>query len=240
MKAMIFAAGKGTRLKPLTNSMPKALVKINGIPMLERVIQKLIQSGVDEIIINVHHFANQIIEFLKENDHFGIRIEISHEEDKLLDTGGGLKKASCFFKDNKPFILHNVDILSDIDLAKMLEYHQQTKALATLAVRERKSSRYFLFNHDNQLCGWQNVKTREIINHNPSNTINKFAFSGIHIINPEIFDYWPDSSKFPIVKTYLDLSQNHPIVAFPHNQDYWFDIGKPDNLKEAEAFFNNP
>lgn len=239
MKAMIFAAGKGTRLKPITNTIPKALVKVNGIPMLQRVIQKLIQSGVDEIILNVHHFADQIIEFLKENDHFGIRIEISHEKDELLDTGGGLKKASWFFKDNKPFILHNVDILSDIDLAKMLEYHQQKKALATLAVRERKSSRYFLFNHDNQLCGWQNVKTGEIINHYPSNTKNKFAFSGIHIINPEIFNYWPRLTKFSIVKTYLNLSQNHPIVAFRHNQDYWFDIGKPDNLKEANSFFNN-
>ncbi|MDK2978842.1 MAG: mannose-phosphate guanylyltransferase [Bacteroidales bacterium] len=239
MKAMIFAAGKGTRLKPLTNSMPKALVKINGIPMLERVIQKLIQSGVNEIIINVHHFAGQIINFLKENDHFGIRIEISHEKDELLDTGGGLKKTSWFFNDNKPFILHNVDILSNIDLAKMLEYHQHNNALATLAVRERKSSRYFLFNHQNRLCGWQNVKTGEIMNHNPSNATNKLAFSGIHIINPEIFDYWPDSSKFSIVKTYLDLSQNHPIIAFPHNQDYWYDIGKPDSLKEADAFFNN-
>ena len=240
MKAMIFAAGKGTRLKPITNTIPKALVKVNGIPMLQRVIQKLIQSGVDEIIINVHHFANQIIEFLKENGHFGIRIEISHEEDELLDTGGGLKKASWFFKDKKPFILHNVDILSDIDLAKMLKYHQQAKALATLAVRERESSRYFLFNHHNRLCGWQNLKTGEIINHNPSDKIKKLAFSGIHIINPEILDYWPGLSKFSIVKTYLDLSQNHPIVAFPHNQDYWFDMGKPDNLKKAEAFFNNP
>jgi len=240
MKAMILAAGKGTRLQPLTNTMPKALVKVNGIPMLQRVIQKLIQSGVDEIILNVHHFADQIIEFLKENDYFGIRIEISHEEDELLDTGGGLKKASWFFKDNKPFILHNVDILSNLDLTKMLEYHQQTKALATLAVRERESSRYFLFNHQNRLCGWQNVKTGEIINHHPSNATNKFAFSGIHIINPEIFDYCPDSSKFSIVKTYLYLSQNHPIIAFPHNQDYWFDIGNPDNLKDAEVFFNNP
>ncbi|MDY6799771.1 MAG: nucleotidyltransferase family protein [Bacteroidota bacterium] len=238
MKAMIFAAGKGTRLQPFTDSMPKALVKINGIPMLERVIQKLIQSGVDEIIINVHHFAKQIIDFLEEKDHFGIRIEISNEENELLDTGGGLKKASWFFNDNKPFIVHNVDILSNIDLVKILEYHQQNNALVTLAVRERKSSRYFLFNHQNRLCGWEHIKTGEIINHNTSNKIKKFAFSGIHIINPEIFNYWPVLSKFSIVKTYLDLSHNHPIMAFPHNQDYWFDIGKPDNLKEAEAFFN--
>ena len=239
MKAMIFAAGKGTRLKPITNTIPKALVKVNGIPMLQRVIQKLIQSGVDEIILNVHHFANHIIKFLKENDHFGIRIEISHEENGLLDTGGGLKKASWFFKDNKPFILHNVDILSDIDLAKMIEYHQHKNALATLAVRERESSRYFLFNDQNRLCGWQNVKTGEIINHNPFHKIKKLAFSGIHIIHPEIFNYCPGLTKFSIVKTYLDLSQDHPIMAFPHNQGYWYDIGKPDNLKEANAFFNN-
>ena len=199
MKAMIFAAGKGTRLKPITNKMPKALVKVNGIPMLQRVILKLIHYGVDEIIINVHHFANHIIEFLKKNEHFGIRIEISHEEDELLDTGGGLKKASWFFNDNQPFILHNVDILSTIDLTKMFEYHQNNNALVTLAVRERESSRYFLFNQNNQLCGWQNVKTGKIIKHNPTNETQRFAFSGIHIIHPDIFDYWPDSSKFSIV-----------------------------------------
>jgi NDP-sugar pyrophosphorylase family protein len=239
MKAMIFAAGKGTRLQPLTDSMPKALVKVRGIPMLERVIQKLIQSGVDEIIINVHHFAKQIIDFLEEKNHFGIRIEISHEENELLETGGGLKKASWFFNDNKPFIVHNVDILSNLDLAKMIEYHQHNNALATLAVRKRESNRYLLFNHQNRLCGWQNVKTGEIINHNPSDNIKKLAFSGIHIIHPEIFNYWPGLSKFSIVKTYLDLSEDHPIMAFPHHQDYWYDIGRPDNLKEAEAFFNN-
>jgi len=239
MKAMIFAAGKGTRLKPITNAMPKALVKVSGIPMLQRVILKLIHSGVNEIIINVHHFAGQIVDFLKENNHFGIRIEISHEKDELLDTGGGLKKASWFFNDNKPFILHNVDILSDIDLARMFEYHQNNNALVTLAVRKRESSRYFLFNQEHQLCGWQNVKTGKIIKHNPSIATNKFAFSGIHIIHPDIFDYWPDSSRFSIVKTYLDLSQNHPIMAFAHNQDYWYDIGKPDNLKEADNFLQS-
>ncbi len=239
MKAMIFAAGKGTRLKPITDSIPKALVKINGMPMLERVILKLIHAGVNEIIINVHHFPHQIIDFLQEKNNFDIRIEISHEKDMLLDTGGGLKKASWFFNDNNPFIVHNVDIISNIDLKKMLEYHQKNNALVTLAVRERESSRYFLFDNQNRLCGWKNVKTGEKINYNPTNDIQKFAFSGIHIIHPGIFKYFPNALSFSIVKTYLDLSQNHPVIAYTHSQDLWFDIGKPENLKQANIFLQN-
>ncbi|MFP4024865.1 MAG: NDP-sugar synthase [Thiohalospira sp.] len=239
MKAMIFAAGKGTRLKPITDSIPKALVKINGVPMLERVILKLIKTGVDEIIINVHHFAQQIIDFLQEKNNFNIRIEISHEKDMLVDTGGGLKKASWFFNDNYPFIVHNVDIISNIDLTKMLEYHQQNNSLATLAVRERESSRYFLFNYQNQLCGWENVKTGEVINYNPTNDNKKFAFSGIHIIHPEIFNYFPNDLSFSIIKTYLDLSQDHPVIAYPHNHDFWFDIGNPCKLKQANIYLQN-
>ncbi len=236
MKAMILAAGKGTRLKPLTDSTPKALVELNGTPMLEIVIRKLIKSGVQEIIINVHHLANQIIDFLKDKNNFGIRIEISNEENQLLDTGGGLKKASWFFDDNKPFIVHNVDIISDIDLNAMMDDHYKHDALATLAVRDRQSSRYFLFNHQNYLCGWKNTKTEEIITHEPNLELKPLAFSGIHIINPKIFSLMSNSEKFSIVESYLKLSQKHTIVGYQNDQDYWFDIGKPENLKKANEW----
>lgn len=236
MKAMIFAAGKGTRLKPLTDSIPKALVEINGTPMLEIVIHKLIKSGVHEIIINVHHLANQIIDFLNTKNNFGIRIEISHEKDQLLDTGGGLKKAAWFFDDNKPFIVHNVDVISNIDLNEILEYHKKNNALATLAVRNRISSRYFLFNGKNHLCGWENTKTGETINNAANQESTPLAFSGIHVIHPKIFNLMDDAAKFSIVKSYLKLSRQFPVLAYKHDQDYWFDIGKPENLTNASMF----
>lgn len=236
MKAMIFAAGKGTRLKPLTDSKPKALVEINGVPMLEIVIHKLIKSGVQEIMINVHHMANQIIDFLNKKNNFGIRIEISHEKDQLLDTGGGLKKAAWFFNGNNSFIVHNVDIISSIDLNKMMEYHKKNEALATLAVRNRISSRYFLFNHQNHLCGWKNTKTKEIIKNEQNQELIPFAFSGIHVIHPKIFKLMDNSVKFSIVNLYLKLSQQFPVLAFQHDHDYWFDIGKAENLKNASTF----
>ncbi len=236
MKAMIFAAGKGTRLKPLTDNTPKALVKVNGTPMLEIIIKKLIKSGVCEIIINVHYLADQIIDFLKLNNNFGIRIEISHEKEELLDTGGGLKKAAWFFDDNEPLVLHNVDVISNIDLKGMIDFHNKNKALATLAVRERKSSRYFLFNNANELCGWENINSLERIISRSVENLNQFAFSGIHIINPEIFSHLQNEGSFSIVPFYIELSKKFPIMAFQHDKDFWFDIGKPENLNAAEAF----
>ncbi|MEE4196652.1 MAG: nucleotidyltransferase family protein [Bacteroidales bacterium] len=240
MKAMIFAAGKGTRLKPLTDTTPKALVKVNGVPMLERVIRKLIQAGVDEIIINTHHFAHQITEFLRTKNNFKIRIEISHEKDGLLDTGGGLKKASWFFSGDQPFFLYNVDILSNIDLQKMLRYHQESHALATLAVRKRDSGRYFLFKTENQqLCGWENIKTKQIINYAPLEKSKKYAFSGIHLLNPDLFRWMPAEKSFSIIDTYLNLCNNQTIKAYLHPQDFWFDIGTTEKLMNAESFLKN-
>ncbi len=236
MKAMIFAAGKGTRLKPLTDNTPKALVKVNGTPMLEIIINKLIKSGVNEIIINTHYLADQIIDFLKSKDNFGIRIEISYEKEELLDTGGGLKKAAWFFDNNEPFILHNVDVISDINLISMIEFHNSNNALATLAVKKRKTSRYFLFNKKNELCGWQNIKTSESIISNPDDSLNQFAFSGIHIIDPKIFKYLKNDGTFSIVPSYIELSKSNKIMAFQHEKDFWFDIGKPENLKTTESF----
>ncbi len=188
---MIFAAGLGTRLKPFTDTMPKALVPLAGIPLLEHIILKLKCSGFDEIIVNVHHFAEQIIRFLEEKNNFGIRIKISDERNQLLETGGGIKQAACFFDDGKPFLVHNVDIFSDIDLNQIYQHHVQQNNVATLLVSHRKTSRYLLFNDKNKLKGWINTQTGEVKppneNINP-NALKKLAFSGIHVLSPAVFE----------------------------------------------------
>ncbi|PLX14374.1 MAG: nucleotidyltransferase [Marinilabiliales bacterium] len=239
MKAMIFAAGKGTRLKPLTDNIPKALVKVKNTPLLEIVIKKLISYGVNEIIINVHYLANQIIKFLEENNHFGIRIEISDETDELLDTGGGLKKASWFFDSKESFVVYNVDIISNINLNQMLDFHNSKKALVTLAIRNRESSRYLLFDDNLHLGGWQNIATKNEIILNPKRKLYKFAFSGIHIIHPEVFNYMDESSKFSLIKFYLKIAKIHSVIGYKHNSDNWFDIGNINKLKEADLLLKN-
>lgn len=233
---MIFAAGKGTRLKPLTDNTPKALVPVNGTPMIELVIKNLISIGVKEIIVNVHYLADQIIDFLISKNNFGIRIEISDETNELLDTGGGLKKASWFFNSNEPFIVHNVDVISNIDLKGMIDFHNKNKALATLAVRKRTSSRYFIFNDKQELSGWENTKTSEKIISRFSEEYTSLAFSGIHVISPAIFKNMKQEGKFSIVHNYLELSKNNLILAYQHNKGYWFDIGKPNNLKTTQEY----
>lgn len=235
MKAMIFAAGLGTRLKPYTETMPKALVPVAGIPMLEILIKHLMGSGINQIIVNVHHFGGQVIGFLNKNNNFGADISISNEEDLLLDTGGGLKKAAWFFNDEQPFLLQNVDVISDLNYAEMLQRHVQSGSLATLAVCRRETSRYFLFDDKLQLCGWENTKTREVKMVRPqADKLEKLAFSGIHIINPEIFKMMHREGKFSIVDTYLELAASHKITGFEHNPDNWVDMGKPEELQKAE------
>jgi len=234
MKAMILAAGLGTRLRPLTDSKPKALVEINKIPLLEIVIKRLKLYGFNKIIINIHHFSEQIINFLKKKNNFGVDIRVSNETDLLLGTGGGLKKASWFFNDSKPFLVHNVDILSDIDLKQFYESHINSDALATLAVRNRQSSRYLLFNNDNNLCGWKNTKTSEIkIAKQSESVLIPLAFSGIHIINPSIFDLMPKQRIFSMIDVYLNLSVNYKIKAFNHDSSLWIDIGTKESIIEA-------
>jgi N-acetyl-alpha-D-muramate 1-phosphate uridylyltransferase len=234
MKAMIFAAGLGTRLMPYTKTMPKALVPVSGIPMLEILIRHLQLSGISEIIVNVHHFASQIIEFLHANNNFGSEITISHEEDELLDTGGGLKKAAWFFSDKQPFLVQNVDVISDVDYQEMLQYHNQRGSLATLAVCKRETSRYFLLNSQMQLCGWENVKSNEVKIVRPENqNLERLGFSGIHIIDPAIFSLIHQGGKFSIVDTYLELAKDHIITGFEHNSSNWVDMGKPEELKKA-------
>ncbi len=240
MKAMIFAAGLGTRLKPITDSIPKALVPIAGKPLLEHIILKLKAAGFDELIINVHHFPKQIIDFIEENKQFGIRIEISDETEELLETGGAIKKAAHFFDDGKPFLVHNADILSDVDLKNLYENHMRTKAEATLLVSKRESSRYLYFDSKNNLQGWMNENTGEskspYIDFDPSN-YDKRAFAGIHVISPEIFKYmnkW--EGKFSIIDFYLSLIGKSEIHAYCAEKLNMIDVGKLHSLEMAESF----
>jgi N-acetyl-alpha-D-muramate 1-phosphate uridylyltransferase len=234
MKAMIFAAGLGTRLKPYTDRMPKALVPVAGIPMIEHVILRLKAHSIKEIIINVHHFAEQVIDFIHLKHEFGIHIEVSDETDFLLDTGGGLKKASWFFDDGVPFILHNVDVLSSIDIEAMIGFHAAHRSISTLAVSKRESSRYFLFDREMRLCGWENnLKNEQVMSINPGYELSKFAFSGIHIIDPRIFEFMNEKGRFSLVDVYLRLTNEHPVYGFAHNANDWIDLGRPSDVERA-------
>lgn len=231
MNAMILAAGMGTRLMPLTKNKPKALIEVRGISLLERAIKKLTGSGADKIIINVHHHSQQIISFINNVD-FDAEIIISDESSKLLDTGGGLKNAKDYFDKNKPFIVYNVDIVSDIDLNKMYDDHVSSGALATLAVRNRETSRYLLFDRNNILCGWKNIKSgKEKISRKIEGKFSEQAFSGIHVISPSIFDMIKKTGKFSLIEVYLELAKTQIIKSFNHNDSFWMDIGKIENLE---------
>ncbi len=236
MQAMIFAAGIGTRFKPWTDKHPKALALVNGKTLLERNIKFLQQFDITEVIVNVHHFAEQIIETIKKNAGWGSVITISDESDEVLETGGGLKKASWYFNDDS-FVVLNVDILTDLDLQTMINFHQQHKPLATLAVTNRKTSRYFLFDENDNLSGWRNIKTGEEKISRKSNALVEKAFSGIHIIDPKIFSLMSQTGKFSIVDTYLELSKSQTIKGFDHNHSKLIDVGKPESVAEAEKLF---
>ena len=237
MKAMILAAGLGTRLRPLTNDRPKALVEVAGHTLLEVTLRRLSSFGVRDVIINVHHFADRILDYLKENDDFGMKIEISREDDLLLDTGGGLKKAAWFFLGDgptgEPFLLHNVDVISSIDFACMLQFHRENDALATLAVQQRPTSRFLLFDQQNQLCGRQTGENGpEMVRFARQSTA--LAFSGIHIISPCFLQNVTEQGVFSIITTYLRLaSEGRRIMAFRADNYYWRDVGKPQNITEA-------
>ena len=235
MNGMIFAAGLGTRLRPLTNNIPKALVRVNDIPLLEYAILKFKRANIHKIVINIHHFADKVETFLKEKKNFGVEIIISDERSAVLETGGGLNKAKNHLMD-APFVVMNADVLSNIDLNQLMAQHLQSKPLATLAVRQRTSSRYLLFDKNKQLVGWKNTKTSEERISKASNTQLPFAFSGIHVIDPQIFEFMPqEDKKFSIIDTYLEAAKTHRILAYPHDQDIWLDVGKPDQLAKAAA-----
>ncbi|HEX9254108.1 MAG TPA: nucleotidyltransferase family protein [Candidatus Angelobacter sp.] len=240
MKAMVLAAGLGTRLRPLTNDRPKALVEVGGRTLLEITLARLRDFGVRDVIINVHHYADMVIDRLKAAENFGMHIEFSHEE-ILLDTGGGLKKAEWFLGGNSgaqeedSFMLHNVDVISNIDLQRMVASHRQTQALATLAVQERKSSRYLLFDEQAQLCGRRLVKEEKTEVVRTSQQMTELAFSGIHVISPRIFSLLSEQGAFSIVPAYLRLAaQGEKIMAFRADEYYWRDLGKRENIRQAE------
>lgn len=241
MKAMIFAAGLGTRLKPLTDHMPKALVPVAGRPMLEYVILKLKAAGFNELVINIHHFGEQILDFLRANQNFGLTIHISDERDCLLDTGGGIRKAEPFFRGNEPFLVHNVDILSDTDLKALYEYHRQSGNDATLLASRRKTIRYLLFDDEKRLCGWINKDTLQTkpegFAYNPEHH-HEYAFSGIHVISPSLFHYMDErwTGKFSIMDFYLQTCHEARIGGRLTDTLRLIDIGKPETLTQAEEF----
>jgi NDP-sugar pyrophosphorylase family protein len=238
MKAMILAAGLGTRLRPLTDSRPKALVEVAGRTLLEITLSRLRKCGVTEVIVNVHHFADMVVEYLKANKNFGMRMEVSRE-DVLLDTGGGLKKASWFFLEDpkrldEPFLLHNVDVISTIDLARMLQFHKEHHALATLAVQTRETSRYLLFDGQLQLCGRRAGRDQEPEIVRPSSQLQPLAFSGIHAISPRLLPMLTEEGIFSIIPSYLRLAaEGENIVAFRADEYYWRDLGRPNDLLQA-------
>ena len=236
---MIFAAGLGTRLRPLTNDRPKALVEVKGTPLLEITIKKLIHFGVKEIIINVHHFAEKIEAFLQVHDNFGIRIILSHETMMPLETGGGLKKAAWFFDDGKPFFVCNADILSNIDLKKMYDMHVSTGALATYAIQTRNTSRYMLHDTEGVMCGWMNTQTKRVRVGRPAEAMGMYSFSCFHVIDPDIFKTTPAEDFFTIIEWYLRICEAHLVMGYRHDDDIWCDIGKPETLAEAESIIDS-
>jgi NDP-sugar pyrophosphorylase family protein len=234
MKAMILAAGLGTRLRPLTDRRPKALVEVAGRTLLEITLVRLRTFGIGDVIINVHYFADMILEYLKKNDNFGMHVEVSRE-DVLLDTGGGLKKASYFFHgESGPFLLHNVDVISTIDLGRMLQFHDENRALATLAAQDRKTSRYLLFDEQRQLCGRRSESDGKNELVRSSRTVQALAFSGIHVISPRIFSMMSEEGAFSIIQSYLRLAAlGEKILAFNADAYHWRDVGRPENVLQA-------
>jgi NDP-sugar pyrophosphorylase family protein len=238
MKAMVLAAGLGTRLRPLTENRPKALVEVAGRTMLEITLARLRVFGIREVIVNVHHFAGMMIEYLKANDNFGMHIEVSREE-VLLDTGGGLKQAAWFFLEDsgtveEPFILHNVDVLSTIDLQRMTDFHQEHSALATLAVQSRESSRQLLFDQRHRLCGRCAGRDQQADMVRPSQKLEALAFSGIQVISPRLLTMMPAEDMFSIIDCYLQAAAHEEqILAFRADEYYWRDLGSPDKLRDA-------
>lgn len=237
MNAMIFAAGLGTRLRPLTNDRPKALVEVAGKSLLEHNIERLKHAGFDHIVVNVHHFGQQIIDFLHANDNFGIDIQVSDERDLLLDTGGGIRKALSLFAEPSPILIHNVDIISDIDLTALYRAHldcatSERGCGATLAINQRKTSRYLMFDHESRLCGWTNISTGEIKGDEGA----QYAFSGIHVVDPQLFPLLAscEEGPFPIIPFYLDVCKRLDLLGVDVTKNRWVDCGKPESLTKAE------
>lgn len=243
-RAMIFAAGIGSRLRPITDTMPKALVPVGGVPMLQRTLLRLKEAGFDDVTINIHHFGQLIIDFLQQNDNFGMDIHISDERDELLDTGGGIMKARPFLEGDAPFLVHNVDILSNIDLRQVYDSHVQSGADATLLVSDRTTNRKLLFDKEMRLHGWKNHTTGEVLPEGfteDGQLHRELAFEGIHVISPTLFQYMgegtPWKGKFSIIPFYLSVCQQLHLRGYELKDITWFDIGKPETLEKANNYY---
>ncbi|MDE3247866.1 MAG: NTP transferase domain-containing protein [Bacteroidota bacterium] len=237
MKGMIFAAGLGTRFKPWTDKHPKALAIVNGKSLLQRNVEYLRQYGIDEVVVNVHHFADQIKEAVEKNRGWGSRIIISDETEQVLETGGGLLKARPFLEGTEPFVTVNADILTDLSIKRLLDYHKDYKPLISFGVTKRKTSRYFLFDELDRLHGWRNTKTGDEIIPLPGKQLVEMAYSCVVIFEPRIFSLMTQTGKFSLVDTYLSLCKDHLILGYDHTGDKFADVGKPESVAQAEALF---
>jgi MurNAc alpha-1-phosphate uridylyltransferase len=237
LRAIIFSAGLGTRFKPWTDAHPKALAIVNGKSLLQRNIEYLQQYGIKEVVVNIHHFPQQIIDTINENNGWGSKVIISDESDKVLETGGGLLKAKELLNGNQPFFSLNVDILTNLDLEKLMVFHQQHQPLVTFGITNRKSSRVLLFDNDNRLCGWKNVQTGETKISIEKPNLKEMAYSCVVIYEPRIFSLIRQTGKFSIMDTYLDLAAEHVILGYDHSGDDLVDVGKPESVAVAERLF---
>ena len=237
MKAMIFAAGLGTRFKPWTDKHPKALALINGKSLLQRNIEYLQLYGITDVVVNIHHFADQVIAAIEKNKGWGSNVLISDESDELLETGGGLFKAKNLLQNGRPFITLNADFLTDLNIDDLITFHKTKNALISFGITNRKTSRYFLFNEDNRLCGWRNVNSGEERIVVSKNNLKEMAYSCVVVFQPEIFDLMPQRGKFSLVDTYLSLAADHRIYGYEHSGDKLVDVGKPESVAIAEKLF---
>lgn len=237
MKAMIFSAGLGTRFKPWTDSHPKALAVVNGKSLLQRNIEYLQQYGIYEVVVNVYHFADQVIHAVQENNGWGSNVMISDETDEVLETGGGLLKAKDLLQNEQPFITLNADFLTNLNLHNLIAFHQQKKALISFGITNRKSSRNFLFDEDSRLCGWMNSATGEKRISIDKPNLTPKAYSCVVVFEPIIFDLIPQRGKFSLVDTYLSLAADYPIYGYDHSGDKLADVGKPESVAIAESLF---
>ena len=237
MQAMIFSAGLGTRFKPWTDKHPKALAPVNGKSLLQRNIEYLQQYGIKDVIVNVHHFADQITDAVEKNKGWGSRVIISDETNEVLETGGGLLKAKNLFTPGERFITCNVDILTDLDINKLLSFHKKHQPLISFAITDRKTSRYFLFDEKSRLCGWRNTKTGEERIEVANDVLIQKAYSCVVVFEYDIFRLMPFSGKFSLVDVYLKLAKDQLILGYDHSGDRFADVGKPDSIAVAESLF---
>jgi MurNAc alpha-1-phosphate uridylyltransferase len=237
MKAMLFAAGLGTRLKPFTDHHPKALAEVNGKTLLEHNIRYLQKAGIYEVIVNVHHFPNQIEEVLFENDSFGSNVLVSDERYEVLETGGGLLKAGHFFEGEDDFVVMNVDVLTSLDLTVMIAAHRESEAIATLAVMERNSARQLLFDDHMHLCGWTNTEKNQQRISREVAWMQPFAFSGVQVLTPAVLHNCPFQGKFSLIDLYLHLAKDQLIYGYNHTGNVFIDVGRPESLEKAGYLF---